>query len=185
VTQSRASIRLPSVTIHLTAVEKQRFASLAASRGRSESQLGLEAIRLLLGSHGLGGASDPLPVARESSSDRLTIRLRPGDRHLIAERANRRGVKASTYITAMVRAHLRANPPLTGDELATFKQAVIVLAGIGRALVLRARSGVQSGNSDMDLREDLSRLRGTVTVLEQRMREFVKAALISWESPNG
>lgn len=180
-TQSRPG--LSAITIRLTADEKRRFALLAANRGQSESQLGLEAIRLLLGS-----AVTPslhIESANEPSSDRITIRLRPGDRRALSERASRRGTKASTYIAAMVRAHLRTNPPLTADELSALKQAVIVLAGVGRALVLIARSGNQRGGLQEEVRQDLSHLRCAVAVLEQRMREFARAALVSWECQNG
>lgn len=181
-TQSAATSRLPCITIRLTAVEKHRFADLAASRGQSESQLGLTAIRILLQSN--DGEFPPASVAplKESASDRITIRLRPGDRRAIAERAGRRRAKASTYLAAMVRAHLSQNPPLTEHELGAFKQAVVVLAGVGRTLLLVARSGHLPGASTPDLQQDLTRLRGTVALLEQRLHEFVRAALVSWES---
>src|SRR5438128_1240572 len=42
-----ASSRRPSITVRLTPDEKQRFATIAAARGQSESELGLAAVRML------------------------------------------------------------------------------------------------------------------------------------------
>lgn len=116
-----ASSRRPSVTVRLTPDEKRRFATIAAARGQSESELGLAAVRMLLDLSSNQLPSNPSLTPKESASDRITIRLRPGDRHTIAERARLRGTKASTYIAALVRAHVASNPPLTADELTALK----------------------------------------------------------------
>lgn len=102
-----ASSRRPSVTVRLTPDEKRRFATIAAARGQSESELGLAAVRVLLelNANQIPPAASAMP--KESASDRITIRLRPGDRQTIAERARQRSTKASTYIAALVRAHVR------------------------------------------------------------------------------
>src|SRR5581483_6565054 len=97
---SRAS---PSITARPTVAEKLLFASMAAARGISESKLALVAIRMLLesGGHGFTGALPP--STRDLARDRITIRPRPGDRRFIRERAKKRGLKDSAYISALVR----------------------------------------------------------------------------------
>ena len=40
---------------------------------------------------------------------------------VVCHRAAQRGMKPSTYVAALVRAHIAVNPPLTTDELAAFK----------------------------------------------------------------
>jgi hypothetical protein len=101
--------------------------------------------------------------------DRITIRLRPGDRLAIRNRAAERRMKDSAYIAALVRGHVAANPPLATHELAAFKAAVSVLAAFGRSLA-------------RDLQQDLSRTRALVSDVERSMHEFARAALVTWES---
>ena len=83
----------------------------------------------------------------------------PGDGAAIAQRAGQRGMKASTYLAALVRAHLRANPPLPASELAALKQSVIVLAGLGRLLIEASRNPAVAGPEREDLRQQLGRTR--------------------------
>jgi hypothetical protein len=171
--------RLLSITARPTADEKRRFAELASSRGMSESTLALIGIRSLLDSNG--------PPARwvekaAPATDRITIRLRPGDHETIARRAAQRGMKASTYLAALIRAHVAANPPLAATELAPLKQSIIVLAGLGRLLAQAARSPSLGGEQQEDLRQQLRRTHAAVAAVEERTHDLARAALISWET---
>ena len=76
---------------------------------------------------------------RFSATDRITIRLRPGDGEWITHRAAQRGMKRSAYLSALVRAHIAQNPPLAANELSALKLSVVVLAGLGRLLAPRPR----------------------------------------------
>jgi hypothetical protein len=175
------SARLPSITARPTCEEKLRFAALAAAGGISESALALIAIRDLLKSP--APTSQPTPaLAREPAIDRLTIRLRPGDRRAVRRRAAQRGMKDSAYVAAVVRAHVAANPPLAANELAALKLSVTVLAGFGRLLARTTQEAMRAGVMDRDLREDISRTRALVAALEQRTHDLARAALVSWES---
>lgn len=173
--------RLPSITARPTPAEKARFATLAASRGMSESTLALIAIRSLLDCNDVS-ETNAAPARPERSTDRITIRLRPGDRRVINQRANRRDMKASTYLAALVRAHIATNPPLTDDELGAFKQGVILLAGLGRLLTRMSRDGARAGSMPKDLQQELSRTRAMIAGLEKVTSNLVCAALKSWES---
>lgn len=112
----------------------------------------------------------------EPATDRITIRLRPGDGVSIAQRAAKRGMKRSAYIAALVRAHITLNPPYPVGELTALKQSVVVLAGLGRLLAQADR--MAPGISH----HDLERARSAVAALEQRTHDLVQTALISWES---
>jgi hypothetical protein len=181
VSSNGSASRLPSITARPTRAEKERFATLAASRGMSESALALIAIRSLLDCNDVA-QTNAAPPRRERSTDRITIRLRPGDRRVINERASRRGMKASTYLAALVRAHIVTNPPLTDDELGAYKQGVILLAGLGRLLTRISRDAVRAGSIPQELQQELSRTRAVVAGLEKRTHGLARAALISWES---
>src|SRR5689334_20351279 len=95
---------LPSITARPTADEKKRFTSMAAARGISESKLALSAIRALLDSASSCFAGGLAASWGDTARDRITIRLRPGDRRTIRERARKRGLKDCAYIAALVRA---------------------------------------------------------------------------------
>jgi hypothetical protein len=168
---------LPSITVRLSPEEKVRFVTLAALSGLSESALALKAIRMVLKLDAVPANMAPAASVRDPAVDRITIRLRPGDGEAIARRASQRRMKSSTYIAALVRAHLAADPPLAAHELSVLKQSVALLLAIGKFLVKRA----EAGSPDM-LREDLQRTRAALADVEQRFHDFAKAALISWES---
>lgn len=171
---------LPSITARPPAVEKARFAWLAERAGMSESALALVAIRKLF-DDAPSTPSNSGP-ARLAATDRITIRLRPGDGSAIARRAAERGMKASGYLAALVRAHLRTKPPLPAHELRALKEGVAVLAGLDRILAPIARSAALTGPERDVLRRDLEYTRAAVAALEQRMHDLAKAALVSWET---
>jgi predicted DNA binding CopG/RHH family protein len=85
-----------------------RFKALALRCGVSESALALVAIRNLLGPDE-EKSETPTATERIAATDRITIRLRPGDGAAIARRAAGRGMKASGYLSALVRAHVCGN----------------------------------------------------------------------------
>jgi hypothetical protein len=170
----------PSITARPTPQEKRLFAAVAAQRQVSESTLALIAIRALLDSQ--SPDLPPNPSSRGPALDRITIRLRPGDRLAIRHRAAERRMKDSAYIAALVRGHVAVNPPLATGELAAFKAAVSILAAFGRILARTAREAAQAGVLPRDLQQDLSRSRALVSDVERRMHEFAQAALVTWES---
>jgi hypothetical protein len=170
----------PTITARPTPEEKHLFAVVAAQRQISESMLALIAIRALLDSQ--SPDLPPKPSSDGPARDRITIRLRPGDRLAIRRRASERRMKDSGYIAALVRGHVAGNPPLPNHELAAFKAAVSVLAGFGRLLARSAREAAQTGVLTRDLQQELGRSRALISELERRMHEFAQAALISWES---
>jgi hypothetical protein len=171
---------VPSITARPTPQEKRMFAAVAAQRQISESTLALIAIRAWLDSQ--SPDLPPSPSSTGPALDRITIRLRPGDRLAIRHRASERRMKDSGYIAALIRGHVAANPPLPTHELVAFKAAVSVLAGCGRLLARSAREAAQTGVLTRDLQQELGRSRALISEVEQRMHEFARAALISWES---
>ena len=173
-----AGSSLPSITARPSAAEKARFATLAAASGVSESALAMIAIRKVLDPDAAHLRESVPAPARGAATDRITIRLRPGDGESIARRAAQRGMKPSGYLAALVRAHVAVSPPLSANELAALKQSVAVLAGVGRLLAQAIRPPSSPGLA----REELQRTRAAVAALEQRTHNLARVALISWES---
>ena len=89
-------------------------------------------------------------------------------------------MKPSTYVAALVRAHIALNPPLPADELAAFKQSVSALTDLRRLLAHAAQISPFSLG-----RQDLERTRAAIAKLEERTDNLARAALISWESRGG
>jgi hypothetical protein len=176
-----SSVRVPSITARPSVDEKRRFSELASSRGVSESTLALIAIRSLLEPNGSFPACTPSKDRNPPSTDRITIRLRPCDRLAINERASRRGLRDSTYLAALVRAHVSKNPPLLADELATLKKAVAVLAAL-RSLLARAS---REASASPDIQRGLNRTLIVVTAVERLVHDLVRASIRSWESGYG
>jgi uncharacterized protein (UPF0548 family) len=182
VNSSNPTARIPSITARPTLAEKERFAQVAASSGISESALALIAIRDLLESNGPLASTTAPESGRQPATDRITIRLRPGDGRAINKRAAQRGMRASSYLAALVRAHVAASPPLTVDELAILKQGVAVLASLGRVLSHISRNAAQDGTLSPDLQKHLGQTRAVVAALERRTHDLARSALVTWES---
>jgi hypothetical protein len=173
----------PTITIRLPPEQKALFSELAEKHGVSESALALRGVRWLL------DCADRLPSrpVQETgpATDRITIRLRPGDGRGIAIRASRRAMKPSAYLAGLVRAHIASDPPLATTELAAVKQAVAILAGIGSQLAL-LRSGLQDGSrTPAEVRAAVERALRSVEAIEDRVHDLALAARQAWESPYG
>jgi hypothetical protein len=184
VTDANNKRRFLSITARPTLEEKEHFAWLADSRGISESQLALLAIRVLIDS---SPTTSRIPAhhVHVGATDRITVRVRPGDGKAIAARAERRGLMPSAYIAALVRAHVAANPPLAADELQALKEAVAQLTAVGGVLRQVAQAALATGELSNNLRQELGKERAVVGLLERRVHDLVQKSLISWETNYG
>ena len=168
----------------LVPATKARFAALAASRGVSESKL----LRLLIDSVLARNAADlpsEEPRGELRDVDRITVRLRPGDGRLLRQRAQARGMNYTTYAALLIRAHLRVHPPMPLEELARLERSLAGVSAVAGSLGQIARAVRQGQGLDARLSPDLVEILPAVERLWQRMREVVKANVISWESGDG
>jgi hypothetical protein len=172
----------PSITARPSAEEKARFQLFARQIGISESSLALRAIRSLLSRDEWLARQPTLKWEHVAASDRITIRLRPGDGLEVIRRATERGMKPATYISALVRAHVTANPPLPATEVNALKNALVVLANLGTLLAKTGRQGIPSGPQGEVYGEMIRRTRAEIAILERRVIGLAKAALIAWET---
>jgi hypothetical protein len=119
------------------------------------------------------------PFAARGS--RLYVRLRREDRLLLRERANARGLRPATYVSVLVRAHLRDLAPLPKEELVALKRSVAELSAIGRNLNQIARAANQSGRNVGLQRDDLHTFLKICEALRDNVKVLIKANLASWE----
>jgi predicted DNA binding CopG/RHH family protein len=158
---------------------KRRFVAVAHHEGVSESALLKRMVDLMLESSA--------PQATVHSPDRsmrdarVTVRLRPDDQQLLRERAAARGMPAATYVSALVRAHLRCLAPLPKEELLALRRAVSELSSIGRNLNQIARASNQLNRSAGPEQEDLRAILRLCGGLRDHVKSLLKANLRSWE----
>ncbi len=120
--------------------------------------------------------NDPL-AARGA---RLYVRLRREDRLLLRERANARGLPPATYVSVLVRTHLRDLAPLPKEELVALKRSVAELSAIGRNLNQIARTANQGGRVAGSQRDELQAFLKVCEALRDNVKALIKANLCSW-----
>ena len=112
----------------------------------------------------------------------MHVRLRPEDRLLLHERAAGRGMAAATYVSVLVRSHLRGPAPLPKEELTALKCAVAELGAIGRNLNQIARAA-NSGRPVGGLgREEFKGVLKVCEALRDHTKAVIKANAASWEA---
>ena len=158
---------------------KQRFSSAAARQGLSESALLKRLIDQMLAVGPEEVIARLVPVDLRDA--RVTVRLVPEDRALLRERAAARTMPAATYVSVLIRAHLRQLAPLPDRELSALQSAVNELAVLGRNLNTIARSFQQDRREVAPGRSEVYAMLKICEGLRDRFRELIKANLVSWE----
>ena len=131
------------------------------------------------------GANPSDEIEREKISiraTRLTIRLVAEDQLLLKARASARGMAAATYVSVLVRSHLRDLAPLPKQELMVLRRAVTELGAMGRNLNQIARVANQGGRVVGPSREDLMAVLRACVGLRDHVAALMKANLATWET---
>jgi len=127
--------------------------------------------------------STPLPRVERSDQTnreaRLYVRLDPEDRMMLTDRAAARGMRSATYVSVLVRSHLRGVAPLPKGELLALKRAIAELTAIGRNLNQIAKASHQE-TALPHRREDLRAILKVAEALRDHFRELLKANERSW-----
>src|SRR5882762_3352700 len=116
----------------VTSEMKALVRRLAERDGINESTLVKQLLEVLLRTQALAdlpASAMPDEVNRDS---RLYVRLAAEDWRLLKERSSARGLPSATYVSLLVRSHLRAAAPLPKAEYLALKQSVLELTAIGR-----------------------------------------------------
>jgi len=163
----------------VSAETKQRFASAAARQSLSESALLKRLVEQMLAS---GGGNEGAPPAPEQVRNaRVTLRLVADDQALLRERAAARTMPAATYVSSLVRAHLRQVAPLPDREIAALRSVVNELAALGRNLNTMTRLLHQGSRQSGPGRGEVRIMLRLCEALRDHVRSLVNANLVSWE----
>jgi hypothetical protein len=159
---------------------KQRFANTAARQSLSESALLKRLVEQMLASAPSDDLGEPVAPS-DPRGARLTVRLVPEDRALLRERAAARTMHAATYVSVLVRSHLRRVAPLPDRELSSLQTSVRELTAIGRNLNVMARLLQQDARQAVPGRQEVQAMLQVCEALRDHFRTLIKANLISWD----
>ena len=112
----------------------------------------------------------------------MLVRLRDEDRLLLDARAEARGMRSATYVSVLIRSHLRQLAPLPKDELLALKRS-IARARLDRPEHQPDREGGERRRPDAGLggREFRAMLK-ICEALRDNTKALLKANETSWET---
>lgn len=168
------------IAARVSSATKDRLRTLAAKRQLSESALLKYLLELSLGGPAALVPDDAEPMAKVARGARLYVRLRPDDQLLLAERAAARRMAAATYVSVLVRSHLRHLAPLPHDELRALNRVVAELGAIGRNLNQIARVTHQGAPATGPHRGDVLAMLKVCEALRDHVKALLKDNALSW-----
>jgi hypothetical protein len=170
------------IQCRVTSETKALIRMLADRQQITESALLKRLIDMMLQPAATLGMPEPEPVDRAGRDVRLYVRLDPSDRLLLRERAASRGMPAATYVSVLIRAHLRNLVPLPKEELLALKRSVAELGAIGRNLNQIARVANQGGRPAVIGREEVRCMLKVAEGLRDHVKALLRANERSWSS---
>jgi predicted DNA binding CopG/RHH family protein len=171
----------PFVAARVTPEMKTLLRVLAEREQLTESALVRQLLEVMLrmsAKEGFPKLDTPEKLSRDA---RLSVRLAPEDRILLSGRATARGMPSATYVSVLVRSHLRNLAPLPKEELLALKRSVAELGAIGRNLNQIARAANEGGRPPGPGREDLKAMLRVSEGLRDHVKALLRANQLSWE----
>ncbi len=135
-------------------------------------------------------AATDVPNAVDSESgcanDRLTLRLRPGDRALAEARASACRMKTASYLSMLIRTHVRGGPVMPPGELDQLKAVAGHLGAISRQLraLGEARVGSAGTTPSTAMEARVMEVGDLVENVRESVAAVVRTNLMSWEAGN-
>jgi hypothetical protein len=168
------------ITARVTSEMKECFAAAARARALSESALLKRLVEAALLT-----ATTPQPAVTDSVEPvpidgKISVRLRTDDFLLLRERAKARVIPTSTYVSFLIRSHLRALTPLPTAELNALKRSVAEVSAIGRNLNQIAHALNKGERVDGVSKADLHALLRALDGLRVHIKAVIKVNLASW-----
>jgi hypothetical protein len=112
----------------------------------------------------------------------ILVRLRSEDRSLLDARADARGMRSATYVSVLIRSHLRMLAPLPKDELLALKRSLAELATIGRNINQIARVVNDGGRTPGSVRDEFRAMLKICEALRDNTKALLKANEVSWQT---
>ena len=181
VPRSLAMARDSLIRCRVSGEVKGLLQTIAAQRQITESALVRQLIETMV------QLATNVEIAEEAASKRavrdarLYVRLASEDRILLSDRATARGMPSATYVSVLVRSHLRNLTPLPKEELLALKRSVAELGVIGRNLNQIARAANQGVRPPGPGRAELTAMLKVAEGLRDHVKALLRANQLSWE----
>lgn len=172
----------PFIATRVSAEMKSQLRRLAEREQITESALLRQLLETVLRTSATNGESNLDPPEKVSRGARLSVRLSPDDRLLLAERAAARDMAVATYVSVLLRAHLRGLAPLPKEELTALKRSVAELGAIGRNLNQIARVANQGGRTAAVGSDQVRAMLKISGGLRDHVKALLRANEQSWSS---
>jgi hypothetical protein len=169
------------IQCRVTLEMKTLVRALAKREQITESALVKQLLDVVLRTSALTGVTKTDTLDKVNRDVRLYVRLDPEDRLLLTNRATVRGMPSATYVSLLVRAHLRGVTPLPKEELLALKRSVAELSAIGRNLNQIAKAINQGGRDEIPGREELRAMLKIAAGLRDHVKGLLKANEQSWQ----
>ena len=165
----------------VTSEMKSLVRMLAQRRQITESTLVKQLLEVVLQTATLTGLPVPAPPDKVNRDARLYLRLAPEDWRLLKERSSARGMASATYVSLLVRSHLRGVAPLPKAEYLALKHSVVELTAMGRNLNQIARAANQGVRPPGSGRAELTAMLKVAEGLRDHVKALLRANQLSWE----
>ena len=117
-------------------------------------------------------------------AEKYTLRLMGADAARLEGRAQARGLTASGYVAQVLRAHLRANPPMPYGEFQELKRVINELAGLRGALTQIANGGGSAELLEASTRHSVMQLLPALKRIRDDVQNMLDVNSKSWEAPD-
>jgi hypothetical protein len=168
------------IQCRVTPEMKTLVRALAEREQITESALVKELLQVVLRTAALQGFPKLDELDRPNRDTRLSVRLEPEDRQLLMGKATQRGMPSATYVSLLVRAHLRGVAPLPKDELLALRHAIAELKAVGRNLNQMAKALNQDVRAVVPGRQEVSAMLKVAEGLRDHFKALLKANEKSW-----
>ena len=161
---------------------KERFRALAERQQVTESVLLKRLVDSVVDTVSQSDSEVLRSRQRPLRGSRLCVRLNSDDQWLLRERAAARQMAAATYVSVLVRSHLRTLSPLPRAELTTLTRSVAELSAIGRNVNQLVRLAHQQGKVVGPSPEGVMAFIKVCEALRDHTKNLIKANTRSWET---
>jgi predicted DNA binding CopG/RHH family protein len=167
------------INCRVTSETKALVRSVAERKGINESALVKQLLEVVLRASALEDLPTPPAPGKVSRHARLYVRLAAEDWRLLKERSTARGLPSATYVSLLVRSHLRGVAPLPKAEYLALRQSIVELTVIGRNLNQIARA-TQGGRPPLPGRPEVGAMLKVAEGLRDHFRALLRANESSW-----
>ena len=168
------------IQCRVTPEMKTLVRALAEREQITESALVKQLLQVVLRTAALQGFPKLDAPDGPNRDSRLYVRLEPEDRQLLTGRATQRGMPSATYVSLLLRAHLRGVAPLPKEELLALRHSIAQLRAVGHNLNQMAKALNQDVRVVVPGRQEVNAMLKVAEGLRDHFKALLKANEKSW-----